>query len=610
MENAESALNHRFEYGGFGPVELGDEIDWINDPYVASSKGKNRRWHPDLRIIWELNRCSQLPVLGLAYNMTGDDRFVAEIMSQTEKWIESNPPWSGANWESSMEVSIRIINWTWTFYLIRNAEQFDDSYVTKFLTQVSAHGTFIYRNLERSAVSNNHYLAGGIGLLHLGILFPELKESRRWLRTGRRVTFSEILNQTNPDGAGFEGSIPYHGLVLELVLPTIALCLQNGVDVPERVISRIGCMLDFVVAYSRSDGTYPHFGDRDDGHLLRVARRAPDSHKYLLAVGAVLFQRADFKAGSNGWDLEAELLFGDKGRQLFDSLPPSVQNKNSRPFLESGYFFMQHEHAHMAIDCADVGLKGRGGHGHNDCLSFELHAYDRSLLVDSGSFQYSVPEKTRRMIQGTSSHNTAMIDDQEIARFTPGNIWGISGEANPTLRFWHSDDNYDVFEGSHDGYLRLNDPVTHTRRIIFDKKSLFWVIVDSFSGAAKHVFKIYFHLVPEYCGLVTELVDDQGIRTNDPIGANLALLPISRGAFDVSIVDSHVSRRYGESERAPVVCYAAKEICPWSFEICVYPFEASNQPPPVESLKERASAVSRYWNTKRSSEVQELSDRE
>jgi hypothetical protein len=599
MNDARLALNHQFDFGGFGPIDLGDEIDWLRDPYASDCESEHRGSHPDLRIIWELNRCSHFPVLGLTYAISGDDIYSKEIVRQMRQWVSGNPGWAGPNWESSMEASIRIFNWIWAFMLIRRSAYFDDEFVGEFLAQVAIHGDFIYRNLERSATSNNHYLAGGVGLLHLGLLFPEFKDRDRWLRTGKHVTFSEIINQTYKDGAGFEGSISYHGLALEMVLPTIILCRSNGVDIPALVMQRIERMLEFVAAYTRDDGTYPQLGDRDDGHLLKVSPRLTDSHTQLLTLGAAIFERGDFKACSDGWGLEAQLYLGERGRSVYDRLPVSGKDTPSGAFSDSGYFFMRHDGSHMAIDCADVGLKGRGGHGHNDCLGIELHAFDRRILIDSGSYQYAVAEEVRRSYQGTAAHNTVTVDEQEIARFIPGNIWGITDEAKPVPLFWHSDKDYDVFEGAHYGYQRLTDPVTHTRRIIFDKAGKFWVIRDTFSGSEIHDFAFYFHFAPEYLGSVSRIGGVPGVRAVDTAGFGLVLLPLTPGEFAVSINECLISQRYGHAEAAPVVRITAAEGCPWSFEMCLWLIDASRAELCPDKIRAAAIEASCDWGTTR-----------
>ena len=39
----------------------------------------------------------------------------------------------------------------------------------------------------------------------------------------------------------------------------------------------------------------------------------------------------------------------------------------------------------MVIDAGEVGMRGIGGHGHDDVLSFDLWAAGAPLLVDSGT---------------------------------------------------------------------------------------------------------------------------------------------------------------------------------------------------------------------------------
>ena len=52
----------------------------------------------------------------------------------------------------------------------------------------------------------------------------------------------------------------------------------------------------------------------------------------------------------------------------------SLSKKNkpvSRSFEQSGFYIMANDEDHVFIDCGPVGFSGKGGHGHNDCLSFD-----------------------------------------------------------------------------------------------------------------------------------------------------------------------------------------------------------------------------------------------
>ncbi|MFH1141772.1 MAG: alginate lyase family protein [Chloroflexota bacterium] len=579
VASANRVCSHVFEYGGFGPVSLGLPIDWRRDPVAAALE---RSAHPgvagqapaviqeDIRVLWELNRCHHFVTLGQAYWYTGQERYVEEMVSQMQSWVQANPVAQGPNWSSSMEVAIRIVNWSWAFYLTRRSAHWSDEAVHLFLWQVLAHGQHIYRNLERSAVNNNHYLANGVGLIHLGILFPEFKESSQWLTTGRRIVFQEVLKQVSLDGVDFEGSLPYHGFVLDLLLPTVLLCSHNAVPVPREVMDRLERMLEFVQAYTKPDGTVPQLGDTDDGRLLTLASKPRNTHSPLLTLGAVMFNRPDFKAASCGWGPEAHWLLGDEGLHRFERLEVgSGQVASSRGFANGGIFCMRHGDLHMVIDCADVGTRGRGGHGHNDCLSFELFAFGRSFIVDSGTFSYAGLETERNLFRATAAHNTAMVDSQEMARFFRRSRWRIHDDARPTLHQWHTGDEVDIFDGSHDGYRRLRNRVRHRRRIVFDKRDRLWVLEDSFIGSGLHRFDILFHLAP---GAVATIGEAALVASSEePLGARLAIVPLEPKDLELTVQPGWVSPGYGARTQAQVVRCSLASAAPAKARFCLYP---------------------------------------
>ena len=585
VAQARRICDHIFEYAGFPTATLGPSIDWQKDPMMANlERGKKDGGAStppgttcdDVRVVWELNRCHQLVTLGQAYWHTGEEAYVEEVASQMRSWVMANPVGQGVNWSSPMEVAIRIINWIWAFYLVRDSSHLGNEAVHQFMWQVRSHGEHIRHNLERSAVSNNHYLANGVGLLHLGILFPELKESAQWLRIGKRIVFGEVLKQVFADGVDFEGSIPYQGFVLDLLLPTILLCKRNNVPVPLKVLDRVERMLEFVQAYTRPDGTVPQLGDTDDGRLLVLAPRLRNTHSTMLTLGALLFDRSDFKAASCGWGPEAHWLLGEEGFQRFRQLE-AVEERvtTSRGFTEGGIYCMRHGDLHMVIDCADVGTRGRGGHGHNDCLSFELFAFGHTFITDSGTFRYAGPEEERNLFRSTAAHNTAVVDGQEMGRFFRGTPWRIHDNARPTLHLWHTDDQVDIFDGSHSGYQRLHEPVRHRRRIIFDKRNQLWVLEDIFTGKGEHTFDLLFHFAP----MPVELSGDGQMITlaEDPSGARLALIPMSAWDLEAEVRPGWVSTQYGARKQAPVLRYSLRGSVPMVIRLCLYPMHPGQE---------------------------------
>ncbi|MBI4206768.1 MAG: heparinase II/III family protein [Betaproteobacteria bacterium] len=58
---------------------------------------------------------------------------------------------------------------------------------------------------------------------------------------------------------------------------------------------------------------------------------------------------------------------------------------------------------------------------------------------------------------------------------------------------WSTSDGKDVFEGWHDGYMRLADPVMHRRRITLDKRARRFCIEDILEARGEHDLELFFH---------------------------------------------------------------------------------------------------------------------
>jgi len=80
-------------------------VCWADVPYLDPSIG-------DHKIIWELNRHQYWLQLGRAYWLTGDSRYARAIVEQMESWLNGNPPLTGINWASMLEIGFRAISWT------------------------------------------------------------------------------------------------------------------------------------------------------------------------------------------------------------------------------------------------------------------------------------------------------------------------------------------------------------------------------------------------------------------------------------------------------------------------------------------------------------------
>ena len=612
---ADEICNHVFDLLGSGKVELGKEIDWHRDfksalawkPFFyADILEVNRNDHSDIKIPWELCRFYHFVTLGKAYWFTGNEKYAEEFVNQLEDWLKNNPPFYGIHWVSILNVGIRMVNWIWAYHFFKDSPAFKKDIQIRFFKSLIFHGNHIVNNFQYGAHADNHFLGNITGLIYFGLMFPEFKQSKRWLNLGLRELVFQIEKQIYPDGVDYEMSVGYHRFVLELLLSPILLCRSNGIEMPPFVMNRLEKMFEFVMYYTKPDGTVPVIGDADDGRLHKLSTKIMQDniklgnhlrpikvslehidHRYLLSIGAVLFNRTDFKRTAGQFHEEAFWLLGEDGLNRFAAIPTKENGLESKAFHNGGFYVMRKDSLYLMADCGYIG-KGKYsdiGHGHNDTLSFELFAYDKTFITDCGSYVYSADVHTRNEFRMTKSHNTVVVDDEEIAEID--GIWMIRDNTHPKVHAWKATDISDFWDAEHDGYKRLPSPVIHRRRIYFNKQDGYWIIKDILSGKGMHKFDWYFHFD---IGIEVELEDDKTVKTRCEEGANLLLIPLEIGDISVEILDGWVSKSYGVKRGAKVVRFTKNAETPVVWSVLIYPY--------LELYQDVANKVSRIVSEK------------
>jgi uncharacterized heparinase superfamily protein len=206
------------------------------------------------------------------------------------------------------------------------------------------------------------------------------------------------------------------------------------------------------------------------------------------------------------------------------------------------------------VDAGEVGMRGIGGHGHNDMLSFDLWAAGSPLLVDPGTYVYTADPAARQWFRSTAAHNSLRVDGQEIARLGGDHwLWRIENDAHPRVLAWESDAERDVLEVEHDGYCRLPRPVVHRRRIVFDKRQRTWQIDDTVDGEGEHLLELFFHP-----GVAFEL-DGPTVRLRAR-HADVVLVPPE--GLELRQERGWISRAYGHREPATVLVYSRRARVP------------------------------------------------
>ena len=561
---ARITTNHRWPLLGYGEKDYGAEINWLRDPIAGTEWPL--RYHCDVnlargdrsdaRVLWELNRFAHFITLGRAFALTGDESFAAEFFAQLKSWREQNPVGLGPNWACAMEVALRAINLLTAFELFRSSTLLDEDRLVSLITLFDQHAAHIRRNLEFSYIStSNHYLSDVVGLFWLGTMLPELEAARRWREFGLREMLREMDKQILADGADCEASTGYHRFVLELFLYSFILARANRIEIEEKYWRKLRAMLEYVRAYLRPYGRAPLIGDTDSGQVLPIRKRAADDHAYVLALGTALFNESRFKDVRLSMPEELLWISGAQGVRGFERLRSETEEVTSKGFEDAGTYLMREGDLYLLFNASGNGLGGRGSHGHNDALSFEVSACGREFIVDPGTYVYTSDLRERQLFRSVTYHSTVEVDGEEQNTTLEGMPFVMGDEAHPRVLMWQSAPEQDLIVAEHDGYARpelTGGAIKHRRTVEFDKRHRYWTIEDALTGEGEHVFRFRYHFAEK---LDVTVGADGNVRACDKMtGARLLVVALD-GSESPALEECYASRDYGEKHVTVSACW-------------------------------------------------------
>ncbi len=517
-ENAERIMAHRLNFFDRKDCNLGDPIDWNRDH--KSGKRAPMRFGPsidyrdfkvtgDAKFVWEPNRHHQLVVSARAYRASGNVDYARAVIEQLESWMDACPFGIGMNWRSPLELAIWLINWVWAIDLIRESQQIDKRFRRRLLENVYLHLWEITRKYSRGSSTNNHLIGEAAGVFIASSYFCRLNHVAVWQRESLNILCQEIIRQSRPDGGSCEQALGYQLFVMQFFILAGWVARRIGVDMPKDFWDRLEKMFEFIGAMVEGCETPDFFGDCDDGYVLDLGTRHGDI-RAMMGIGAVWFDRSDFKSQARTFSEPAMWLLGEPGGERFNAIRETGRKYRlkSRAFADSGLYLLQYGRSDspdricVTFDCGSQGLLPLAGHGHADALSFTLSVFGKKVLVDPGTYDYFSYPKWRNYFRSTAAHNTLCVDGKDQAVIRGPFMW--SNCPNVECLAWEPDAHGGRVVASHDGYQFLEDPVIHRRGIQLDGTVGEVLICDEVLCQKSHTFAFYFHLAPN-CRIVHSL---------------------------------------------------------------------------------------------------------
>jgi Heparinase II/III-like protein/Heparinase II/III N-terminus len=500
------------------PLEFGLDLDYRDAARVG-----------DIKYLWEINRHLELVTLAQAWHLSSDERYARGARALIDSWLEQCPYPRGVNWCASLEHAIRLANWSFAWHLLGSehsrlfAGEEGRAFRRRWLESIYRHCHFIAGHFSRHSSANNHLLGEATGLFIATLTWPLWPQSRRWHAQARAELTREALRQNFEDGVNKEQAIWYHHAVADMLTLAGLRARASGCDFDAGYWRALEAMLEFLASIMDVKGGVPAIGDADEGVLVRLVPGCPGDeqaegrggwrgvYRSLLATGAVLFKRAEFRLKGAGFDEKSRWLLGDAAARCFESLDVArAVLPVRRSFPRGGYYvlgerFETSAEVRIIAEAGPLGYLAIAAHAHADALAFTLTVGGEPFLIDPGTYAYHTELPWRRYFRGTSAHNTVRVDGEDQALFAGPFLW--LRHADATVEEFECSPALQVLRAHHDGYRRLADPLRHRRewryRPSCGPSSATLTVSDELLCCGTHAVEIFWHFAPQ-CQLACE----------------------------------------------------------------------------------------------------------
>ena len=474
VDEAERILSGELKYFTHEFQKIGFPPDWHKDPVTGVNLDSNKHWSQlsdegevDIKFIWEASRFSFVYTLARAYAINQDERYAKAFWQLTQSWTESNPPNAGPNWMDGQEAALRLMALIFGLYTFLESPVTTPQHVADLTIVIASHAQRIYSNTDFAIFTRgNHSISEALGLWMTGLLFPELKDSEKYLSFGCMSLEREAAQQIFPDGSYSMYSLNYHRFVLQVYLYAIRLGELNGSRFSESLYQSISSSVDYL--YQLIDpqtGQMPVYGSNDGALVLPLNSCDFTDYRPVIQLGSFITKgKLLFKSGM--WDEDLFWLCGESSYSLRER---EIQDKTNFP--NGGVYILHNTNSKAIIRCTDFQERP----SHADQLHVDLWWRGINIACDAGTYLYSGEDLWRNGLAHTSAHNTITVDSKDqmkmISRFTWVD-WAQGKVLQQSEKLW---------QGEHNGY----SPVTHKRTVLMLDDDR-WLILDHLSGAQSH----------------------------------------------------------------------------------------------------------------------------
>jgi heparan-sulfate lyase len=539
QSEADDALIHFFRGNKdvHPPIFRGANIDWVKDAWENGGTISDNEWY------FQFHRLTWWGPLSVAYAISKNEAYFLEWRYELVDYAQDNFPFiSGSTpWfvRRGMENYSRTQQFTKVLPHFVGSNHFDLKTLQYYLYSLHYQAEYIRTVYSQDG---NHLLGELSEVFRNGINFPEFKNSSDWIKDALTMLPERMEANVYPDGMNTELVFSYHGMYVSLFSSAWMLFNEYGYgdSLPDFFYPRLKKMAEIAAYHVFPDFSMVQYGDGWKNNDATWLFRRPVN---------------DF-APNLPW-LSFMKTRGTSGT------PP---DRLSAAFPMSGFYTFRSEWNSNAIFMPIKNAGGGQWHSQIDNGTFDLYAYGRNFMIDSGAYVYGSDEgqyiDLRNWFRSTKAHQTLTLDYQNI-NLVPKHVFWQDSERLTTL----------VFENQSYGNL------LHRRTVLFvDNK--YFLVYDEASGQAEGEVRAHFNLVPcEYVFNESEYT----VKTQFASGANLTIKGFPQeDQLDMSMEEGWISYDYLVREERPAWSYKVNKSSTdekVSFLTALVPYKRSREEP-------------------------------
>ncbi len=454
FKKADDIVNHVLQWGPYEPADYGKDVNWEWDP------------PGDIEWVAAVYRFHWASDLQEAYAATRDEKYGQAFVELTTDWIAKHPlekrnkthpvykHWRGFAW-LDIQTGIRATRICMAFPVLVHAKAFTPEFLGVLLASLYDHQVKTER--VPMGIVHNKAVFEQRGFVNVAYTFREFKDARRWMKLALDRATENLLAQTTSDGVQREWSGGYHIGVLRDAEEIADRAATFDLEPSAAYLDRVRKMNDYLFWMATPDLGLPMFGDCS--RSISQDKRRSRLNLYPRLV-------------------QASRRYGDPkyaARARLDSA--GLPKQTSYAFPEAGMYVMRSqwgpEQIYFALHCSPPAITG---HDQPDNGTFELYAYGRWLMTDTGFYTYGHDRKGRAWHRRTCVHQTLTLDGKDTK---------VAGKQ----RLWQTSSTFDAVVVENASYPKL----LHRRSVWFvDRK--FIVLLDEAIGAAKGKLDLHFQL--------------------------------------------------------------------------------------------------------------------